>query len=270
MPLIKVQNVRFNVIESGSGLPLVLVHGYPLDHSMWQGQIEALSDTCRVIAPDLRGFGDSDFTVGAVTMEQMADDVAGVLDALNIQQPIVFCGLSMGGYVAWQFALRHRQRLSKVILCDTRAVADSPDAAAGRLKTAERVLAEGASVAAEALLPKLFAPATYHQQPQIVEATRQVILRTKPEGIAAALRGMAQRPDVTSRLPQIDVPALLICGQHDGISPPQEMRQIAERLPNARFVEIADAGHMAPLERPEAVDAAIREFLTATRKPTGI
>src|SRR5262249_35309837 len=159
--------------------------------------------------------------------------------------------LSMGGYVAWQFAFRHRQQLAKLILCDTRAIADSPDAAAGRLKTAERVLAEGSSIAAEALLPKLFAPETYHQQPQIVEATRHVILRTAPEGIAAALRGMAQRPDVTSRLPEIDVPALMICGQHDGISPPAEMRQIAERLPSAQFVEIADAGHMAPLERPD-------------------
>jgi len=262
MPLIEVQNMRFNVIDRGLGLPLVLVHGYPLDHSVWQGQIEGLSDTCRVIVPDLRGFGSSSVTPGTTTMEQMADDVAGVLDALKINQPIVFGGLSMGGYVAWQFALRHRRRLAKLILCDTRAVADSPDAAAGRLKTAERVLAEGSSIAAEALLPKLFAPVTYNQQPQIVEATRQVILRTEPEGIAAALRGMAQRPDVTSRLPRIDVPALLICGQHDGISPPQEMRQIADQLPSAQFVEVADAGHMAPLERPNLINAAIREFLS--------
>jgi len=197
MPLIEVHNVRFNVIDSGRGVPLVLVHGYPLDHSMWQGQIEELSDTCRVIAPDLRGFGASDVTSGTVTMEQMADDVAGILEALSIQQPSILCGLSMGGYVAWQFAFRHRQRLARLILCDTRAIADSPEAAAGRLKTAERVLGEGSNIAAEALLPKLFAPGTYNQQPQIVEATRQVILRTKPEGIAAALRGMAQRPDVT-------------------------------------------------------------------------
>jgi 3-oxoadipate enol-lactonase len=270
MALVKAQEVQFNMVNRGRGVPLVLVHGYPLDHSMWQGQIDGLSDICRVIAPDLRGFGASDVTPGTVTMEQMADDVAGVLDAMHIEEPIVFCGLSMGGYVAWQFALRHRQRLAKLILCDTRAVADSPEAAAGRLKTAERVLAEGAGVAAEALLPKLFAPATYNEQPQIVESTRQVILRTKPAGIAAALRGMAQRPDVTSRLSEINVPALVICGEHDGISPPAEMRQIAERLPNARFLEIAGAGHMAPLERPDVVNAAIRDFLTAAQTPTHI
>jgi pimeloyl-ACP methyl ester carboxylesterase len=164
--------------------------------------------------------------------------------------------------VAWQFALRHRARLARLILCDTRAVADSAEAAAGRRKTAEKVMAEGSRVAAEALLPKLFAPATYEQQPQIVEETRQVILQAKPEGIAAALRGMAERPDVTSRLKEIDVPALLICGQHDGISPPDEMRGIAEKMSNARFIEISAAGHMAPLEQPQSVNRAIREFLT--------
>ena len=140
-------------------------------------------------------------------------------------------------------------------------MADTPEAAVGRKKTAEKVLAEGAQVAAEGILPKLFAPAAYQEQPQIVEATKQVILRTKPEGIAAALRGMAERPDVTSRLSEIAVPALVVCGQHDGIAPPAEMRQIAERLPSARFVEIADAGHMAPLEKPATVNAAIKDFL---------
>ncbi len=261
MSVLSVNSVQFSFVERGRGTPLVLVHGYPLDHSMWREQIDGLADACRMIAPDLRGFGASDVTPGTVTMEQMADDLAALLDALQVNEPVVFCGLSMGGYVAWQFALRHRTRLSKLILCDTRAVADSPEAAAGRLKTAENVLAEGASVAAESLIPKLFAPATYQQQPQIVEETRQVILRTKPEGIAAALRGMAERPDVTAQLGKIDVPALLICGEHDGISPPSEMRQIAAQMPGAKFVEIAAGGHMAPLEQPGAVNAAIQQFV---------
>jgi len=169
----------------------------------------------------------------------------------------------MGGYVAWQFALRHRARLAKLILCDTRAVADTPEAAAGRRKTAESVLAEGAKVVAEAMLPKLFAPATSHEQPQVVEATRQVILRTDPRGIAAALLGMAERPDVSSRLREIDVPALVLCGQHDGIAPPAEMRQIAGTLPHAQYVEIPAAGHMAPLEQPAAVNVALRKFLSS-------
>src|SRR5438270_790221 len=148
MPLVQVGGARFNVVQRGAGTPLLLVHGYPLDHSMWLAQLDELSDACRVIAPDLRGFGDSTITRGTVAMEQLADDLMSLLDTLEINEPIVFCGLSMGGYIAWQVALRHRRRLAKLILCDTRAAADSPEAAAGRLKTAQRVLAEGAAVAA--------------------------------------------------------------------------------------------------------------------------
>jgi pimeloyl-ACP methyl ester carboxylesterase len=248
-------------VERGQGTPLVLVHGFPLDRSMWHAQLSGLPDTCRLIAPDLRGFGKSEVTEGTVTMAQMADDIAALLDDLAIREPVVFCGLSMGGYVGWQFALRHGSRLAKLILCDTRSAADSADAVAGRLKTAERVLQEGAGVVAEGMLPKLFAPETHKIQPEIVAATKQVILRTAPAGIAAALRGMAERPDVTADLAEIDVPALLLCGQHDGISPPEEMRGIAQKLPKGRFLEIKDAGHMSPLEQPAAVNDAIRSFL---------
>ena len=263
MPRIKAGGGELNVRERGSGVPLLLVHGFPLDHSMWQGQLAGLSDICRVIAPDLRGFGASSVTSGKVTMQQYADDMAALLDALDIKQPVVFCGLSMGGYVAWQFALRHRARLAKLILCDTRSIADSAEAAAGRKKTAERVIAEGPQVVAEAMLPKLFAPPTANvREKEWVTQTREVILRNPPEGIAAALLGMAERPDVTPELAKIDVPALVLCGQYDGISPPAEMREIVAKLPNARYVEIARAGHMAPLEQPEAVNAAIREFLS--------
>jgi 3-oxoadipate enol-lactonase len=262
VPTISIGDIRLNFVERGRGTPLLLVHGYPLDHSMWHGQLDGLADICRVIAPDLRGFGRSSVTPGVAAMAQMADDLVGLLDALRLTEPIAFCGLSMGGYVAWQFALRHRARLARLILCDTRAIADSAEAAEGRRKTAEKVLAEGAGVAA-AMLPKLFAPGTFQDQPQVVEATKEVILRTQPQGIAAALLGMAERPDVSGRLAEIDVPALVICGQHDGISPPQEMRQIAAALPKARFVEIAGAGHMAPLEQPAAVNAAIRAFLAS-------
>lgn len=262
MANVQVNGIKLNVVERGSGTPLLLAHGFPLDHSMWSGQLDRLADQCRVIAPDLRGFGASDVVPGVATMQQMADDLAGVLDALAIREPVVFCGLSMGGYVAWQFALRHRARLAKLVLCDTRAIADTPEAAAGRLKTAERVLKEGPGVVAEAMLPKLFAPNTVKDQPQIIEATRQVMLRTNAAGIAAALHGLARRPDVTEQLPQIDVPTLVICGEHDAIAPPTEMKQFAAQMPKARFAKIPGAGHMAPLEAPQAVNAAIKEFLT--------
>ncbi len=261
MPMLWVGDIRLHFDDRGSGQPLLLVHGFPLDHSMWRGQLAALSEKYRVIAPDLRGFGASSVTPGTVTMEQFADDLAGLLDALAIAEPVVLCGLSMGGYVAWQFALRHRTRLAKLILCDTRAIADTREAAEGRHKTADKVLAEGASVVADAMLPKLFANQTVTKHPALIAETKEVMLKTSPVGIAAALRGMAQRPDVTGRLPEFDLPTLVICGQHDVISPPDEMREIAAKLPQAQFVEIAAADHMAPLEQPAAVNEAMRAFV---------
>ncbi len=261
MKTVKLRNATLNVADVGSGPILLLVHGFPLDHSMWRHQLDALSDTCRVIAPDLRGFGASSGAIETMTMEQFADDMAELLDELGIREPIAFCGLSMGGYVAWQFWQRHASRLSQLILCDTRAIADTEEVARGRLVMAQRVLREGATIIAEAMLSKLFAEKTAREQPSTLETTRQVMLATAPQAVAGALRGMAQRPDMTSELPHIDVPTLVICGAHDAIVPVAEMKSLADALPKATFVEVPDTGHMAPLEDPQTVNAAIRNFL---------
>lgn len=256
-----IRGLNLNVAESGTGLPLLLVHGFPLDHTMWQSQAGALAREAFVMAPDLRGFGASDAGGESVSMEDFADDLAALLDARAVKAPVVFCGLSMGGYIAWQFFLRHRTRLRGLILCDTRAVADTPAAAEMRVANAQRVLTEGMGFLAEGMLDKLFAAETRQRRPELVDATRRVMLAAPPRGVAAALRGMAVRPDVSAWLPQMDLPALVVCGQEDAISTVAEMRGLAQRLPQARFVEIAGAGHMSPLEQPQAVNAAIREFL---------
>lgn len=263
MARVRLADVELNVLDQGRGMPLLLVHGFPLDHTMWSGQVDALADVCRVIAPDLRGFGTSIVSAGTVTMERFADDLAELLDALEIVEQVALCGLSMGGYVAWQFWQRHRTRLAKLILCDTRAAADTPESARVRRDSAERVLREGPGFLADGMIEKLFAPKTGRaaRREEFIEATRQTILNTPPVGIAAALRGMAQRADVTGLLPDIDVPTLVVCGQYDAISTVDEMRNIAARIPAARFVEVPNAGHMAPLENPAVVNEAIRSFL---------
>jgi pimeloyl-ACP methyl ester carboxylesterase len=251
----------------GAGQPILLVHGFPLDHSMWSGQLAGLSNRFRLIAVDLPGVGqsplDSADSKPVLTMEQMADDLARALDELKISEPVVFCGLSMGGYVAWQFWKRHRQRLARLILCDTRAAADSPEAAQNRRQLADRILAEGSQVAAEVMLPKLFGEATKRDAPQLVESVKSVALATPAKTLAAALLGMAVREDMTATLPTVDAPALVICGEDDVISPPAEMRSIAEAMPRAVFELIPAAGHLAPLERPEIVNQAILRFLKA-------
>lgn len=257
-----VNGVELAFVDQGAGTPVLLVHGFPLDHTMWNAQIDALSKDCRVIAPDLRGFGQSGAGDGTVTIGQLADDLAALLDGLGIDQPIVLCGLSMGGYVAFQFWQKHGGRLAGLILCDTRAVTDTPEMAAGRLEMAERVLREGPAPLVEQMMPKLFAQTTAKDRPELVDSLHRVMMATDPSAIAATAGGMAQRPDMVARLAEIDCPTLVIVGEQDAISTPDEMREIARAIPRARFVEIPGSGHMSPMERPAEVNAAMLEFLS--------
>lgn len=261
MATVTVNEEKFHVTDVGSGAPLLLVHGFPLDHSMWDAQIRELSPDLRVIAPDLRGFGNSAVTPGCVTMEQHADDLAAILDNLDVQQPVTLCGLSMGGYIAWQFWHRHRDRLAALVLCDTRAIDDTLEAAENRIAMARQVVDDGTGFVADAMLPKLVGDETFQAHPEVVEAIRAMILGAPPEGVAAAQRGMAERPDVTAWLPQITTPSLVVVGADDVISPSAEMRAIADALPNSRFVEIPRAGHMTPMENPGDVNEAIHRFI---------
>lgn len=260
------------VREFGHGRPIVLLHGFPMDHSIWDQQVEALAARYRVITPDLIGASGSPTAPDKVTVPAWADALAATLDALKIDGPIVLGGLSMGGYIALQFFQAHRARLAGLILCDTRAAADTPQAAAGRFETAARLEREGASFLPDAMLPRLLAPATLAGKPDVVERLRKTILAGDPCNYAATLRGLAERSDFTSMLPKIDCPTLLIVGRQDAISPPAEMEAMARAIPSARLMEIEDAGHVTPLEAPEAVSRAMEEFLdslTAVRSSTG-
>jgi pimeloyl-ACP methyl ester carboxylesterase len=265
----QLSSVELAYTDRGAGVPLLLIHGFPLDHTMWSAQIDALDDRCRVIAPDLRGFGqstlgDADPTHG-VSMERYADDLAELINMLAIDEPIVLAGFSMGGYVAWQFVRKHTDRLRALVQCDTRAAVDTDEARAGRLKMADKVAEWGSARVAEMMGPKLFSPRTLADKPEVVAAVRKVVESTPPAAIAAAQRGMAARPDMTSLLPRIKVPSLIVVGIEDAISPPQEMRAIAAAIPDADFVEIPDAGHMTTMENPIEVNTALLRFVQAGR-----
>lgn len=262
MPIITANGVDLNVLIAGDGPASVLVHGFPLDHTMWRWQIDHLAKSRKVIAPDLRGFGGSGAVDPAgVSMATFADDLVALLDALEVSDPVCLCGLSMGGYIALEFVRKHRDRLSSLILCDTKASADDATAKKVREQTALKVLEHGPDMLAEAMAEKLFAESTRQHQPEVVQEIQDVIRAARPESIAAALRGMAARPDSTDLLPSIDLPTLVLVGEHDAITTSDEMRSMSTALPRATFVEIADAGHMAPLERPDAVNAAMDHFL---------
>lgn len=262
MKSVSIPGATLSVEIRGSGKPMLFVHGFPLDHSMWKHQIDEFSKSHLVIAPDLRGFGKSTATPGETSMRQFADDLAAMLDALEITEPVVYCGLSMGGSIGWMFTQHHRNRLRGLIVCDARAAADTPDAAKGRAALAERVLKEGTGFIPDTSLPRLFAASTFKDQPAVIEATRAVILATNTLGVAGGALGLGSRPDVTAWLPKVDLPTLLIVGTDDQISTVAEMRSIADAIPGSKFFEVRGAGHMAPLELPQTVNAEIAKFLT--------
>ncbi len=257
---LQIGDTSFFVRMQGEGSPLLLVHGFPLDHRMWNEVIEPLAEEHLVIVPDLRGFGQSDGYRELVSMEMFADDLAAMLDELNITEQITFAGLSMGGYIGWQMWQRHRDRLARLVLLDTRAVADDEVQARARRVAAESVLANGMQDVPSNMLPKLLAESTRNEKPAVVKALTEMILQQDPRAVAAAQRGMAQRPSVESWLPLIELPALVICGESDGISPPSEMKSFAEKIPGAQFVEVPSAGHMVPMENPAAMCEAILPF----------
>ncbi len=265
MPTLKLPGVDLSLADHGAGRPVVLIHGFPMDHSIWAQQVQSLAPHGRVITPDLRGFGRSSVTPGKVTVQQWADDLAAMLDALKITEPIVLGGLSMGGYVAFRFFEAHRARLAGLILCDTKAAADAPQAAAGRLETAQRLEREGTQFLADTMLSRLLAPATLESKAEVVDHLRQIILAGDPLGYAAASRGLAERPDFTPLLPRIDCPTLLVVGRQDAISTVAEMKAMDRAIPTSRIVEIDGAGHVSPLEAPEEVTAAMQEFLAAIK-----
>ncbi len=256
-----VDQTSFFVEDRGAGQPLLFVHGFPLNHSMWKAQLDFFESGYRVIAPDLRGFGSSKGAASVVTMQDYADDLAELLDEMKIHEPVTFCGLSMGGYIAWQFAERHPQRLSRLILSDTKATADPEAARLQRLELADRVEREGSDFFVDTMLKKIFAPATFSSQPELIDTFRKLIIETAPQAIAGASRGMAERPDFTERVGGITVPTLLLCGSDDALTPPDQMEQLADMMYRASFQLIPGAGHMAPVESPQAVNEAIARFL---------
>ncbi len=258
MSLLEIAGNRFHLIDEGDRSPLVFIHGFPLSHAMWRHQRTEFRSRHRIVIPDLRGFGESKPATDATSLDEHAEDLNAILDRLGIREPVTLCGLSMGGYIAFRFWEKFAPRVKALILCDTKSAADTREAAEGRLATAQKVLQSGAQVMADAMLPKLFAA---NVNPAVVEQTKQVVLKTSPSTIAAALNALATRPDSTPLLKSITVPTLVIVGEHDVITKPEEMAQMAAAIPQAEFVRIADAGHMAPLEQPEAVNAAISKFL---------
>jgi pimeloyl-ACP methyl ester carboxylesterase len=241
----------------GAGPTLVLVHAFPFDRRMWSEELARLSDTRRVVAVDLRGFGESPLW-GEPTVDELADDVVALLDELGVAMASV-CGLSMGGYVALSIAERHRGRVAALVLADTRAAADSDVAKLAREATMRKVRDDGPAAFLDGVPERLL---SRHASDDLRQRVRDLCV-DRAETILAATRALAHRPDRTSLLPRIDCPTLVICGGEDTTSPAPEMRSLAAQIPGAEYVEIAGAGHLSNLEAPDRFDEAVARFLAA-------
>lgn len=260
MTFISIEDIQMAYTDTGIGRPLVLIHGYPFNRSLWDEQVNALTHSYRVIVPDLRGFGETDASAGPATMNRMAQDVARLLDHLEISQAAVG-GLSMGGYVTLAFYKQFPSRVRALILADTRAHADTEEAKQTRAQQAEKALTEGMAGIADAMLPKLLTPETVSKHPEIVKRVRDMMIKTKPEGAAAALQGMAEREDLTSLLSQISVPTLIMVGSEDPITPVADSEKMHQAIAGSRLVVLEKAGHVSNIEQSEQFNAELKRFL---------
>ena len=247
----------------GEGAPVVFIHGFPFDRTMWRHQLAGLSRWKR-IALDLRGAGASSAPANGYSVARYADDVVQVLDALGIDRAVV-CGLSLGGYILFDLLRRHAGRIRAAVFCNTKATADSPEARRGRDEMAALAEREGVGAVAERLLPQLLAPATVAAQPDVVTHVRDMIGRTPLPGLVGALRALRDRPDSTPMLGSFGVPVLAVAGADDKIAPVDVMRAMAAAIPGAQFAVIPAAGHLAPLEQPLATSRVVADFLDAVR-----
>lgn len=247
--------------DLGSRQPLLFIHGFPLSRALWEQQVNDLSDSARALAFDLRGFGQAEAVPGPATLDDYSDDCLAFLDAVRAEQPAVLCGLSMGGYIALAFYRRHPARVAGLILAASRAGADSPEGRAGRDRLAQTARAHGAAAVAEAMLPRLFAPATYTTNPALIESTRAMLAGASVDGIVSALAALRDRPDATPALAGIAVPTLVIHGAEDQLIPPAEAEKTAAGIPGAALRIMPGAGHLPNLEQPAIFNAAVRDFM---------
>ncbi len=251
---------RLAFLEQGRGLPLICLPAYPLAGQFFYRPFAENLPAARLILPDYRGSGDSSLGEGeACTVEVLAEDMFGLLDYLGAPRAVVL-GVSLGGYVALAMYARHPERIQGLILADTRAEADGPEAVKARHGTVVDLRSRGT----EALRPRvqrLFAPSTRENRPDLVNRAWQAVQKQDPEGLARLMLGMALRPDRSGLLARIRVPTLVLGGEQDATTPPADMQGLAGRIPGAEFHVIQDAGHLTPLEQPRAFAARVGPFL---------
>jgi pimeloyl-ACP methyl ester carboxylesterase len=264
-------NIRVNGItmcydDLGRGdTPIIFIHGFPFDKSSWQPQMDYLKNTHRVIAYDIRGFGKSAAGDDKASIVLFADDLILFMDALQINKAIV-CGLSMGGYILLNAANRYHERFEAIILSDTQCIADSDEAKEKRYKTIERIEAEGINDFASGFVKNAFCKETLETKPEVVEKIKNIILSTSAEAITGTLKALAERWETCSSLSNITVPALVLCGKEDALTPVKQSEYLAQNISGADLRTIDNAGHLSNLEQPDEFNKHLNNFIFSLKE----
>lgn len=245
---------------AGAGPPVVLLHPFPVNHEFWLPVTKHLASRYRLIMPDLRGHGESGLGVGPATMKKHAADIAHVMTDAGVDRATII-GVSIGGYLIFEFWRRFRDRVSGLVLCNTKAPADAAEARATRLKAADEVLQNGTEPFFEGMLQKVLAETTRHSRPDLVEGTLRMMRKMSAEDIAGVQRGMAERPDSVATLKTINAPVLIMTGDEDNMTGIPEGELMKQNIVGSQMKVIAKAGHYSPWEQPDEAGKLLRQFL---------
>ncbi len=259
MPTLQLNGTSLFYTEHGSGQPVVLLHAFPVDGRMWQAQADHLSTHWRVIVPDFRGFGLSP-GAGPFTVPSMADDIHALLSAIRATA-CVLAGISMGGYVAMNYARKYPDDLRGLILVDTKDAADDPQTRENRNRMIDVAQSKGSAAVADLMFGKMLSPDTLSHRPEISKTLRAMMEACPAKTIEHALAALRDRPDMTTELPLISMPTLILVGEADALTPPTAAEGMKSRISGSRLTAIPGAGHMSPMEQPSQVNKAIRRFI---------
>ncbi len=262
-----INGIRIYYTDSGNsaGLPVVFVHGFPFNSLMWTPQVKSFSGIYRAITFDVRGHGDSDFGDGQYIIDFFVDDLIGLLDYLKIEKAVLV-GLSMGGYIALRAIERNPERVTALVLCDTKSTADSNEVKIRRARQIQIVKDVGIARFTEDFLKSIFSEETFVRLPSIVDMIRNIILKTSPLAVASTLIALAARTDTTQALPCIKVPTLIMVGEKDTLTTPADALEMKNKIPNSELHIIPDAAHMSNLENTAAFNKHLFDFLEKIAK----
>lgn len=258
----RVNEIDIAYDDKGSGVPVVLVHGHPFNRSMWQPQVERLGSRYRVIAPDLRGYGETTVVPGKTPLSAFADDLFGLLDRLGVDR-VVLCGLSMGGQIVMEAHRARPERVRALVLVDTSPDAETPAGREVRYAVADGFVRDGMGPYADEVLAKMISPHNVRAMPDLAAHVMGMMRGTSPEGAAAAVRGRAERPDYLDSLSRATVPALVVVGEEDEFTPVAVAERMHRTIPGSTLAVIPGAAHMPNLERPDEFNDAVERFLDA-------